>query len=629
MFPIASDVKSNAPAPWRSRILGLAATFVAGLLTACGGSGSSSSAPQVSADNGSALITLQDVAGDFLSYTVNVVSLKLTKASGADVETLPATARVDFAQLVDLSELVSAGQIPTGEYVGATLTLDYSSASITAEGTSGESVALTPQDTNGNALTGSLDLAVQFDNRHHLIVTPGRNARLALDFNLAASNMVDLATASVKVSPLIQATVVPPAELAIRVRGTLVASDPAGHSYTVNVHPFHLELSTAAQFVVHTTSTTHFEIDGDTYTGDAGLTALTKEPANTVTLAFGTLTTSDYSFTATRVLAGSSAESSNADRVRGDVIARSGDTLTVRGATLDRRDGSFEFMRGDVTVSVATTTKVTTEGQMGTSDTAAISVGQNIWAAGTVSIDSATGTATLDATTGHVRLNITPLWGMTSGTVGNPLILGLGAIDGRNPAIYNFSGTGASPATDANSAAYAIDTGTLDLTGLSANAPVRLFGFPVPFGSAVNTDFRAETIVTYNDVHNQMVVGWTSVGSVAAFPGLSSSSTALNLNLDGVGSMHYLQSGPERLDLLSLTSAPQIIADSTATFTEYAIGHAKSRRAESYQSFGDFISALAGNLSGATPVLGLAGNGRYDAVSDTFAASQLAVLLND
>ena len=629
MSTISAEYTSNAPARWRSRMLGLTAGLVVGLLAACGGSSSGSSTSQLAATDGTALITLQDAAGDFQSYIVDVVSIKLKKASGAEVETLPAKARVDFAPLVDLSELVSAGQIPAGEYVSATLTLDYSNASITAEGTSGQSVALTPLDTNGNALTGTLDLGVQFDSRHHLFVTSGRNARLALDFNLAASNMVDLTSATVKVSPMIQATVVPPEQLAIRVRGTLVSTDTTGHSYTVNVRPFHLDSGSAGQVVVHTTSSTHFEIDGNTYTGDAGLTALMNEPPNTVTLAFGTLTTSDFSFTATRVLAGSSAESSNTDRVQGDVIARSGDVLTVRGATLDRRDGSFEFMRGDVTVKLGATTKVTTEGQMGSSNIAAISVGQNIWAAGTVSIDNATGAATLDATTGHVRLNVTPLWGMTSGTVGNPLILALGGIDGRNPAIFNFAGTGASPATDANPAAYALDTGTLDLSGLGTGVPVRLLGFPVPFGTAVNTDFRAETIVTYSNVLSQMLVGWTSSGSVTAFPGLTSTSTSLNLSLDGVGVMHYLQTGPERVDLLSLAAAPQITADSSATFTEYAIGHTKSHRTESYQAFGDFISALAGGLNGATPVLGLAANGRYDSVANSFAADQLAVLLND
>ena len=49
------------------------------------------------------------------------------------METLPAVTKVDFAQLVDLTEVISAGQIPAAEYVSATLTLDYSGANITAD----------------------------------------------------------------------------------------------------------------------------------------------------------------------------------------------------------------------------------------------------------------------------------------------------------------------------------------------------------------------------------------------------------------------------------------------------------------------------------------------------------------
>ena len=52
-------------------------------------------------DCGTTYVTVTDADGDFLSYTVDVVSLKLQRASGATVETLPATTRIDFAQYVD------------------------------------------------------------------------------------------------------------------------------------------------------------------------------------------------------------------------------------------------------------------------------------------------------------------------------------------------------------------------------------------------------------------------------------------------------------------------------------------------------------------------------------------------
>jgi len=59
----------------------LAASFI---LTGCGGGGSESQS-----GNGEVVISLTDAAGDFATYTVDVVSIKLTRADGTEVETLP------------------------------------------------------------------------------------------------------------------------------------------------------------------------------------------------------------------------------------------------------------------------------------------------------------------------------------------------------------------------------------------------------------------------------------------------------------------------------------------------------------------------------------------------------------
>ena len=74
------------------------------------------------------MVTMTDAKGDFLSYIVTLTSLQLQTAAGATVETIPATTKVDFSKLVDLSEVLSAGQIPPAEYVSAKLTIDYSNA---------------------------------------------------------------------------------------------------------------------------------------------------------------------------------------------------------------------------------------------------------------------------------------------------------------------------------------------------------------------------------------------------------------------------------------------------------------------------------------------------------------------
>lgn len=608
--------------------------LAASLLAACGGSGNSlmggGGTGACAGGCAPALLTVQDAAGDFLSYTVDVTSLKLKRANGADVQAIPATTRVDFAQLVDLSELLSAGQVPYGDYDAATITVSYANASIVADDGNGGSVQLSPVDSGGNPLTGSIDLTVQLPAGHHLMVSAGAIAHLALDFNLAVSNAVDLVNARVTVSPAVQASLVPDATQQLHVRGGLVSVDSGGASYLVDVHPFHTT-SDGGQLTVHVTDATNYEIDGTAYAGAAGLAALAAEATGTVTAAYGTLDVATKTFTASIVRAGTSVEGDHYDRVRGVVIGRSLDALKVRGATIDRDDGSFEFLRGNVTVNVADATQVTVEGQAGTHGIGEISVGQRISAAGTATIDASTGNATLDATAGRVRLEFTPLWGLVSGTVANPLTLSLQAIDGRPASIFDFSGTGASAATDANPSSYYAGTGTLDLSGLAAGSPVRLFGFAVPFGTATTVDFNAAAVETIASVRSDLDVSWTWPGSAQAFPGLTAASTSLALDLTGVGWAHRIRTGFERIDLTGsgAPATPAIVADTSASWTMYSIAHAKSHAVDGYASFADFITALAGDMNGTTQALGLDAEGRYDATSATFAARKAVVLLDD
>ena len=77
---------------------------------------------------GTVFLSLTDADGDFLSYSVNVVSLTLEKANGAVVDVLPNSTRIDFAQYVDISEFVSVATVPPGVYVAGTIKLDYSDA---------------------------------------------------------------------------------------------------------------------------------------------------------------------------------------------------------------------------------------------------------------------------------------------------------------------------------------------------------------------------------------------------------------------------------------------------------------------------------------------------------------------
>lgn len=162
----------------------------------------------------------------FVKYEVDIVSLTLTKQNGAVVDALPIVTRVDFAQYVEMTEFLTAATIPAGRYVEATLELDYSEADLQVEGSGGSAV---PVDTNDiiddtGATINRLTVSVQLRGKNALVVVPGIPAHLTLDFDLSASNNVDLADPGlpmVTVNPHLVADLNPENPKIHRLRGPL------------------------------------------------------------------------------------------------------------------------------------------------------------------------------------------------------------------------------------------------------------------------------------------------------------------------------------------------------------------------------------------------------------------------
>jgi hypothetical protein len=442
-----------------------------------------------------AMMTITDAKGDFLAYKVKLVSLQLKKSDGTLVETLPASTTVDFAQLIDLTEILSAQQIPPGDYVAAQVTVDFTGASIMVDDGTGTGVAVKPVNSSGAAL-GLLQLMVQLDNKNDLKINAAKASRVAFDFNLLASNMVNLTAKTDTVSPTLVADVVPIDNKQIRVRGEISAVDTANNDYTVNVDPFHdNDGNKLSPLVVHTTGSTTFEINGKPFAGAAGLAQLAALPADTIAVAFGNLQASEQTFTATSVLAGSSAEGGGFDHIVGNVVARNGNTLTIHGARMDGHDGNDndddDFIAGNSTVNVAAATAVTTEGQSSATPAhtiAEISVGSLIEAFGTATRDNS-GEVTLDATAGRVRLDLAQVQGSLRGSGTGNITLNLNSIDRQPVSLFSFTGTGTDPTK------YLVATGALNVGPFSVGELVSSIGFVNPFGKAP-PDFKAVTVAS-------------------------------------------------------------------------------------------------------------------------------------
>ena len=246
----------------------------------------------------------------------------------------------------------------------------------------------------------------QLDNANHVVVAPGTPALLQLDFDLAATHVVNPLTNPVTATldPVLVATIVPLDDREFRLRGPLVSVDEAAGSYIADIRPFNHPTAKNGQLTVLTTATTAFEVDGDELDQADALAAMADLGADTPTVAHGVYNVSAHTFTADRVLAGDSVPGATFDGVIGNVTARNGNELTVRGGTVIRTDDSVVFARGDITVDVGPGTVVTKEGgDRRALDIGAISVGQRISALGVAT--SSDVNPTLNATAGRVRLH--------------------------------------------------------------------------------------------------------------------------------------------------------------------------------------------------------------------------------
>jgi len=628
----------NSITRYRSALSRLGAFAVALVFTACGGTGGVSSNPTANnvpppsascaTDCNSVLVAMTDADGDFLSYTVDVVSLELKRPNGTVVEMLPATTRIDFAQLVDLSELITVGTIPNGAYFAVSMRLDYGNAEITVE-RGGVPVAAQAVDASGNAL-GIVDVHVTLDNRHHLVVSPGRPSLLSFDFNLAASNSVDLATtpATVTVTPALVASLDFVEQKELRVRGPLVSVDTAAGTYVADVRPSHGRSMRFGQLTVHTDANTAFEIDGTNYTGSPGLAALAAAGAGTITTAFGTLDKQTREFHATVVHAGTSVPGAGVDTVLGEVVSRSGDVLTVRGATVVRNSDGAHFARGRVQVTIGPDTTVVKGGTAASPTAAAdaISVGQSIAAFGTASpVGSASksGDWTLDATAGRVRMNPTSIFGFVKQASAGALTLQLESISGRRVSSFDFAGTGASPDQDADPMNYEAATSTLNLSGASVGEPVKLIGFPTPFGLAP-PDFEGRTLIDFPRLPAVLSLTWGRSGTTAPFSSQEATALVLNLENADIGRVHFLSVGPRVLDLLRLPAAPSIVPPGSGPSAYLIVMRGESL---SFQDFGDFVAELSTRLNGTTAMVGLTATGSYNGDSNTLTARSLVAVL--
>jgi hypothetical protein len=563
--------------------------------------------PGTAGECGTLIIGLTDGDGDFLSYTVDVLSLLLEQADGTVIEVLPNSARVDFAQYVDLTEFISVATVPPGVYVAGTVRLDFTTAEIFVE--SGDlAKAATVVDADGNPL-GQTELKIKLADRDQLFINRATTSLLTIDFDLDASHTVDISPtpAVATAEPFIVAELDPVDTKEIRVRGRFMEANEAEMYYVVS----------------------DCEVNESEFSGVECLRALEAAGPGTLTVAQGTLHVADRQFVANMILAGTSVPGNGMDAAKGNVIARMDNELVVRGGTVILSDAAGSFFRDDVTVSVGPNTKVYKSYRSDRPlaiadrllDISAISVGQKVTVRGTVTANDEIGVH-VDATEGAVVMHVTHLAGIVNSIVPGQVDIDLHSLGGRRPGIYDFTCTGGcEPSTDADPANYEVSTGNLLLDAVATGKPISAWGFVNEFMGAP-PDFEGRTIIDYADVRSALGVGWGVEGTTAPFVMMDSSGLLLdNLN-EKIGERHFIKHGPILIDLTSLDSNTLIAPRETGRKL-FVVKTTDSLQL--YADFDDFIAALMISLDGVNAARSMYARGHYNADTNVFTAYKVFV----
>jgi hypothetical protein len=606
----------------------------------------------LAACNGTAVVTMTSTASqdNFLAYRVALVSVELEASSGTSgLKVLPASTTVDFAALTNVSEVLGAAAVKKGSYTSALVTLDYSSAQIVYDNGSTNGVALTPVGANGQAL-GQVQLTVNLDPSDRFSVASKGASQLALDFNLAASNAVNLTAKTVTVTPLMVASALPIDSKQVRIRGPLVSAvnsstaatttTTADSSFTMGVMPFNGATSGAGNLVIVASNTTNYEINGSPAIGSGGQTQLAGLGTGTLTVAYGTLASSDavtttttaegttttssstnVTFTATQVLAGSSVQGAGLDRVSGVVLARSGDVLSLEDATLVANDGTESFIGGTTLVNIGPSTLITEFGQDITEiSPQQISVGSSIDAFG-VAGSLTSGNAILDASAGHVRLDTTIASGLVTDQGTNTLSLNLASLGGRAVGAFDFVDSGASAGQ------YVVSTGALDLSNSTGGAPVIVSGLTSLFGAAP-PNFTASTLLDPTTINAELIVDW-GTGTAAPFTTYDTTAIDLDVHNSSIAARHQIEVGAQLINVVALSSDPLISPNSTSSTTVFTIGHAATATMENFNTYAAFITQLQTELNGTVLATGITAVGQYTVSTSAFSATSITVFLNN
>lgn len=584
-------------------------------LLALAGCSSESSDPSA---GGLVTLALTDAASDELtSFCVDIVSVRLTKQSGAVASVLAQPIRVDLVTLADISQLLNVLRVPVGRYTAAEVTLDFTDAEAWIVGETSEALLL---DGNGVALTGQQTLPIEISGGFTAALNRARV--LELDFDLDQSVMVDAGANTVYVEPAIVTRVDRSDPKPFLVAGALEAVDTGAATLAI-------ELQTLAQepirdVTVGVDSATLYQVDGAPALGSAGMTALSGLSAGAWVQLLGTVDLTTGAITADYVEAGVGTYNGGTDIVEGHVVDRVGGaganaTLTVIGHSTNAAHTTLQFNTVfTVNTSFSNTTTVAHAAST-VRDTDDLTVGQRVRLFGALS-----GT-TLDMVSGTSVARVQPtrvLGHATSAPSGGVLELDLVRVELRPESAFQWSSGGATP-PDPNAFAV-LATGLATGLGIGANTAVEARGYFAPIDDA-SQDFLALTVTNRDDAPSAVLIADRDAGYTVT-PSASSGTFTIGVSgTAGPGEIAVVDKGFVGATPLPTSPPLSVLAHPTLGF--YGVRHRGTGAVTWFTDFEDYVTSLETEFGLGASLFNCAAIGAYDEASNEVTAGICYVVL--
>jgi hypothetical protein len=262
-----------------------------------------------------------------------------------------------------------------------------------------------------------------------------------------------------------------------------------------------------------------------------------------------------------------------------------------------------------------------------------------------------------------VRLLPTQLFGTLNGATAGALTLDLTTIDDLPVDLFDFTGNGA---TTPIATAFNVSTPGQNFSSTPTGTPLWIDGAATAFGTAPpdftayynlqNAPTPSQVVSPVNleaDVPASLQVLWsgtaTAPGTTTPFTQLTAQGIQIN---SSIATSAFIQVGPERIPLSSLTTALTVVPNNVAncvvvTNLPAGQGQQPCRPLYSYgpvtipattttsayneilenNSFATFATNLNAQISATTPVIQFAANGYYNSSTQTFTATNIDVVL--